>query len=110
MDGFDSRKKGNEVKFVLEAQQEFKAEARRNKLLAQWVADILGKSEDETKAYIAAVILSDMEEAGDDDVFRKVRADLKAADSDITDIALREEMDKFMLQAREEIFNENNSA
>ncbi len=106
MSGFDERQAASEKKFVLEAEQEFKAEARRNKKLALWVADLLGKSEDEAKAYVGAVIMADMEEDGDDDVFRKVRKDLDAQGVDLSDVTLREKMDALMLEAREEIFNE----
>ncbi len=106
MSTFDERQTASEKKFVLEAEQEFKADARRNKKLALWVAELLGKSEDEAKAYVGQVILSDMEEEGDDDVFRKVRKDLDDAGVELSDVALREKMDMLMGEAREEIFNE----
>lgn len=106
MSTFDERKNASEKKYVLEAQQEFKAEARRNKKLALWVAGLLGKNGDEATKYVTEVIVADMEEAGDDDVFRKVRADLDAANADLSDVALREKMDSLMQEAREEIVNE----
>lgn len=107
MSSFDERKNASEKKFVLEAQQMFKAEARRNKKLAHWIADLIGKSGDDADKYVTEVILSDMEEAGDDDVFRKVKADLEAAGAELSDVSLREKMDALMLEAREEIYNES---
>ena len=103
---FDDLKKDNERKFVLEAQQEFKAEARRNKYIAAWAGDLFGMSESELKKYTLAVIASDMEEAGDDDVFRKVRADFEERGVEMSDTSLREKMNQLMTKAREEIFNE----
>ena len=106
MTTFDDRKAASEKKFVLEAEQEFKAESRRNKNLALWAAELMGKSDEDAKAYIGQVILSDMEEEGDDDVFRKVRKDLDDAGVELSDIALREKMNALLDEAREEIFNE----
>ena len=106
MNSFNDRKNASEKKFVLEAQQEFKADARRNKNLAIWAAELLGKTGEDAKKYITEVIVSDMEEAGDDDVFRKVRKDFDAAGVELTDLALREKMDALMDAAREEIYNE----
>ena len=105
MSGFEERKKKNEQKFVLEAQQEFKAEARRNKFLGEWAAKLFGMGEEATKAYVLSVITADMEEAGDDDVFRKMKADFEAQGVEMSDQGLREKMDEFMAQAREEIHN-----
>ncbi|MBC6402829.1 MAG: DUF1476 domain-containing protein [Hyphomonadaceae bacterium] len=103
MKTYDNPGKASEKKFVLEAQQEFKAESRRNKKLAVWVGELLGKSEKETKSYVTEVIMADMEEAGDEDVFRKIRADLDAANLDISDTVLRDRMRLLMEEAREEI-------
>lgn len=85
MSSFDDRENAFENKFAHDAEMQFKAEARRNKLLGLWVADLLGKSEDEAKAYATEVVKSDFEEAGDEDVFRKVAGDLgdKATEADI---------------------------
>ena len=101
MTTFDNRKKASETRFVLDAEQEFKAGARRNKLLAQWAAPILGR--DDVDAYIAEVIKSDFEEAGDDDVLRKVSADLEKVGSGIPEAELRAKMDDLMEVAREQI-------
>ena len=106
MSVFDDVKKNNERKFVLEAQQEFKAEARRNKYIAAWAAGLFGMDEDALKKYTLAVITADMEEAGDDDVFRKVKADFVERGVEMSDMSLREKMNQLMDKAREEIFNE----
>ncbi len=103
MTTFDDREKAAEKKFVLEAHEEFKAEARRNKKLALWVADLIGKNGEDAQKYVSEVIKADMEEAGDDDVFRKLRGDLDASGADISDVALRQKMNEFMAQARAEI-------
>ena len=106
MSVFDDRKNSNERKFVLEAQQLFKAEARRNKYIAAWAGDLFGLSEEELKKYTLAVIASDMEEAGDDDVFRKVKADFEEHGVEMSPTSLREKMDQLMNKASEEVFNE----
>ena len=78
MSGFDDREKGFEKKFAHDADLKFKAESRRNKMLAEWAGAKLGMSDDEIANYIKEVRRSDLEEAGDDDVFRKLRADFDA--------------------------------
>ncbi len=76
MTTFDDRENAFENKFAHDAEMQFKAEARRNKLLGLWAADLMGKSGDEAAAYAIEVVRSDFEEAGDEDVFRKVSGDL----------------------------------
>ena len=75
MTTFDKREEGFEKKFAHDEELRFKATARRNRLLGQWAAEKLGISGDEATAYAKEVVMSDFEEAGDDDVFRKVRKD-----------------------------------
>jgi hypothetical protein len=85
MTTFDDRENAFENKFAHDAEMQFKAEARRNKLLGLWAAELLGKSGDEADAYAKEVIKADFEEAGDEDVFRKVSGDLgdKASETEI---------------------------
>ena len=85
MTTFDDRENAFENKFAHDAEMQFKAEARRNKLLGLWAAELLGKSGDEADAYATEVIKADFEEAGDEDVFRKVSGDLgdKASETEI---------------------------
>ena len=78
MSTFDDRENAFENKFAHDAEMRFKAEARRNKLLGLWAADLLGKSGDDAEAYAAEVVRADFEEAGHEDVVRKVAGDLGA--------------------------------
>lgn len=104
MSTFDERGNAQETKFVLDAAKEFKAEAKRNKALAHWAAGLMGKSEAEADKYALEVIMADMEEAGDDDVFRKLRADLTNANCQITDEAIRDRMAAELKTAREAVY------
>ena len=73
MTTFDKREEGFEKKFAIDEELKFKANARRNRLLGLWAADKLGLSGAEADAYAKEVVVADFEEAGDDDVFRKIR-------------------------------------
>ena len=106
MSGMDERSEAYENKFAHDEELRFKAEARRNKLLGLWAAGLLGKEGDDAEAYAKEVVLADFEEAGDQDVFRKVRADFDAAGVDQSDHQLRRTMDELMQQAMEQIINE----
>ena len=77
MSEFDKRQKGFEKKHVMDEEKKFKIESRRNKYIGEWVSDILNYNEDQKKNYIQEVIKADFKEAGDQDVFRKVKEDLK---------------------------------
>ena len=106
MKTFDERGNAQETKFVHDAAKEFKAEARRNKALGHWAAGLMGKSEAETEKYALEVIKADMEEPGDEDVFRKLRGDLTEANCQITDEAIRDRMAAELKAARESVYNE----
>lgn len=95
----DDRRKGQEGKFAHDAELRFRAEARRNKLLGLAVAELLGKTGDDAAAYAKDVVASDFEEAGDDDVVRKVLADLSAGGVSITEAELRSKMADLMDEA-----------
>lgn len=99
MSGFDDREKGFEKKFAHDADLKFKAESRRNKMLAEWAGAKLGMSDEEITNYIKEVRRSDLEEAGDDDVFRKLRADFDAKSVAVTDDQIREQMDELLAKA-----------
>ncbi len=103
MSGLKDREDGFEKKFAHDAELKFKAEARRNKLLGLWAAEIMGKSGDDADAYAKEVVIADFEEAGDEDVFRKVRGDLDAGTSDDT---IREAMVSLMATAIDQIQSE----
>ena len=100
MSTFDERKKSFEKKFAHDEELQFKVSARRNKYIAQWVSQILGYNPDQEKDYIQAVIKADFAEAGDEDVFRKVKADLK--DHKISDEEIRKKMDELNEKAKSE--------
>jgi hypothetical protein len=103
MTTFDERKDAAEKKFAHDAELEFKANARRNKLLGLWVAEKLGKSGPDADAYAKTVVMADFEEAGDDDVLRKVKKDLDAAGVSLDDAALRKTMTELLARAIDDI-------
>lgn len=99
MTGMDDRRDAFEKKFAHDADLRFKAEARRNKLLGLWAAERLGKKDGDADAYAREVVAADFEEAGDEDVFRKIRADFDAAGVKETDAVIREQMVVLMEEA-----------
>jgi len=104
MTTFDNREAAFENKFALDEELRFKATARRNKLLGLWAAQQMGKSGQDAEAYARSVVLADFQEAGDDDVLRKVRGDLESASvGSVSDIDIRSRMDMLMTQAVQEI-------
>jgi hypothetical protein len=105
MTNLNDRKDAFENKFAHDEQLKFKATARRNKLLGLWAAGLMGKTGDAADEYAREVVASDFEEAGDHDVFRKVRRDLDAAKIDQSDHQLRRTMDELMAVAIEQIQN-----
>lgn len=103
MNTFDDRKDSFEKKFAHDAALKFKAEARRNKLLGQWAAKMLGHTGAKADNYVQSVIRADFQEAGDEDVFRKIRADFDAGGVQQTDHQIRRHMDEFMAEAIKQI-------
>ncbi len=104
MSTFDKRQEGFEKKFALDEEQKFKATARRNRKLGAWVAEKIGLSGAEAEAYAKSVVAADFEEAGDDDVFRKVRGDLDAkGQQGVSDADIRAKMDTLLAEAAAEI-------
>ncbi|MBL4813037.1 MAG: DUF1476 domain-containing protein [Rhodobacteraceae bacterium] len=103
MSTFTDREHAFEAKFAHDAEMQFKAEARRNKLLAIWAAKLQGKDEAATTAYIAAVIHSDFEEAGHEDVVRKVSGDLGDLADDAT---IRAKMAALLTEAKATLMDE----
>ena len=102
MNKFNEREKSFEKKFVKDEELKFKLAARSNKYLGEWVSSELGKNEEEKKNYIQEIIKADMEEAGSDDVFRKVRKDFKIASISIEDSEIRVQMEKALSRAKED--------
>ena len=101
MTTFDERQQGFERKFALDAEQEFKANARRNRLLGEWAAELMGL--ESPAEYAKAVVKSDFEQPGDEDVLRKVAGDLKGSGVAVSEGEVRRKMDELLAQAREQI-------
>ena len=98
MSSFEDRKKSFEKKFAHDQELQFKVSARRNKYLGEWVSEILGYNSDQVKEYIQSVIKADFAEAGDEDVFRKIKQDLKEKNK--SDEELRKKMDELNEKAK----------
>ena len=103
MSTFDNRQEGFENKFAHDEELRFKAEARRNKMLGAWAAEKLGHTGEAAADYAKSVMLADFEEPGDEDVYRKVKADFEAANLDVSEHQLRREMAEMMDTVIEEI-------
>lgn len=103
MTTFDDRESAFENKFAHDEEMKFKAEARRNKLIGLWAAGLLGKSADAAAAYAKEVVAADFTEAGEEDVFRKLAADLGPRADEAT---IRAKMGEFMAEAKRQIMDE----
>lgn len=105
MTSMKDREEGFERKFAHDEELRFKAMARRNKQLGLWAAEKLGKSGADAEAYAKEVVVADFVEAGDEDVYRKVKADLDAANAGISEHQIRRRMDELLAIAIEQIRN-----
>ena len=103
---FDDRERGEEARFAHSAEMQFKAEARRNRLLGVWAAELMGLSGDAARNYAAEVVASDFAEPGDEDVFRKVTSDLKAKGLSVPDAMVRQKMAQLVVVAKDQVLNE----
>jgi hypothetical protein len=103
MTTFDDRERAYEAHFALDQEQEFKAEVRRDRALAQWAGERMGLSGEALAAYAQSVVRADLTEPGDDDVFRKVLADLAGKNVEVLPHELRAKMDELLQAARVEI-------
>ena len=102
MNKFNEREKSFEKKFQMDEELQFKVEARSSKYLGEWASSKLGKNEEEKKNYIQEVIRSDLAEAGQEDVFRKIKKDFHAASISIEETEIRDQMEKALLRAKED--------
>ena len=102
MNKFDERKNSFEKKFQMDEELQFKIAARSNKYLGEWASSKLGKNEEEKNNYIQEVIRSDLEEAGQEDVFRKIKKDFQAASITIEETEIRDQMEKALFHAKED--------
>lgn len=103
VNSFDDRKDAFENKFAHDEELRFKASARRNKLVGMWAAEKMGLSGAAANQYAMDVVKADFEEAGDEDVFRKIRKDLDAANVTMSDHQIRHAMDELMVTAIQQI-------
>ncbi|OYX45567.1 MAG: aldolase [Rhodobacterales bacterium 32-67-9] len=103
MTTFDDRENAFEAKYAHDEEMKFKAEARRNKLLGLWVAELLGKTGEEAAAYAKEVVMADFDEAGDEDVYRKVAGDLGDKAGEMT---IRAKMAELMIEAKRQVMTE----
>ncbi|MET0667175.1 MAG: DUF1476 domain-containing protein [Methyloceanibacter sp.] len=103
MNTFEDRQKGFERKFAMDEELRFKSTARRNKLLGLWAAEKMGLSGDEAQAYAREVIKADLSEPGEEDVFRKIRADFDAKGVDQSDHQIRRHMADLLGEALNQI-------
>lgn len=106
MTTFDDRKKAAEAKFKHDQEFQFKVVARRNKLLGLWAAEKMGLADDAAQAYAKEVVIADFDEPGDEDVLRKVLADLDGKGLGIDGKEVRREMDRLMEVAAEQLSSE----
>ena len=102
MNKFDERGKSFEKKFQMDEELQFKIAARSNKYLGEWASSMLGKNEEDIKNYIQEIIRSDLEEAGQEDVFRKIKRDFQKASISIEEKEIRDQMEKALLRAKED--------
>ncbi len=103
MTQFDDRERAFEAKFARDEEMQFKVLARRNRLLGEWAAELMGLSEAETSSYARDVVRADFEEAGDEDVIRKLLGDLTSAGIDIDDQRIRDALDHKAVEARRQL-------
>ena len=107
MTDFKDRERGEETKYAFDQETEFKIAARRNRLLGEWAAGLMGLTEEETDAYKKAVVQADFEEAGDEDVIRKLLGDLTAAECDVSEADIRAKLDECSVEARRQLMSES---
>jgi hypothetical protein len=108
MGSFDDRERAFETKFAHDEEMKFRIAARRNRLLGEWAARQMGLNEAETESYAKDVVRSDFEEAGDQDVIRKVMGDLTAAEIDVDEEAIVEALRNKEIEARRQIIEASN--
>ena len=102
MNKFDEREKNFEKKFQIDQELKFKVEAKSNKYLGEWASSQLGKRKEDVQKYIHEIIKADMEEAGSEDVFRKIKKDFQEASANIEDSEIRDEIEKALNRAKED--------
>jgi len=103
MSQFKDREGAEEKKFQLDQELEFKAQARRAKIVGRWAAGLMGLAGDAAEDYAKSVVIADLEEAGAEDLFRKIRADLDLHAVQLSDHQVRAKMEEALIEAREQV-------
>lgn len=106
MTDFKDRERAEEAHFALEEEVAFRIAARRNRLLGEWAAGLMNLTPEETDAYRKAVVQADFEEAGDEDVIRKLLGDLTAAAIEVTEADIRAKLDEMTIESRRQLLGE----
>lgn len=107
MTDFKDRERAEEAKFAMDGESAFRVAARRNRLVGEWAAGLMSLTPEETDAYAKAVVQADFEEAGDEDVIRKVLGDLTQAGSDVDEATVRAKLDEKMIEAKRQLMSES---
>jgi len=106
MTDFNDRERGEEAKFAHDEEMMFRIAARRNRLLGEWAAGLMGLTDAEADSYAKAVVQADFEEAGDEDVIRKLLGDLTSADTDVDEATVRAMLEEKQVEARRALMGE----
>ncbi|OGS50078.1 MAG: aldolase [Erythrobacter sp. RIFCSPHIGHO2_12_FULL_63_10] len=107
MTDFKDRERAEETKFAFDEENAFKIAARRNRLLGEWAATLMGLTSEESDAYRKAVVQADFEEAGDEDVIRKLLGDLTAAECDVSEADIRAKLEEKSIEAKRQLMGES---
>jgi len=107
MTDFKDRERAEEAKFAMDGETAFKVAARRNRLLGEWAAGLMNLTTEEADAYKKAVVQADFEEAGDEDVIRKLLGDLTAAEVDISEADIRAKLEEMAIEARRQLTSDS---
>ena len=107
MTTFNDRERAEEAKFAMDENTAFRIAARRNRLLGEWAAKLMNLTPEETEAYKKAVVQADFEEAGDEDVIRKVLGDLIQAGGDVDEATVRSQLAESAVEARRQLMSES---
>ena len=107
MTDFKDRERAEEAKFALDGETAFKIAARRNRLLGEWAAGLMNLTQEETDAYRKSVVQADFEEAGDEDVIRKLLGDLTASNADVSEADIRAKLDEMTIEAKRQFMSES---
>lgn len=105
MTDFNDRQRAEEAKFAMDEETAFKVAARRNRLLGEWAAGLMNLTEEETDAYKKSVVQADFEEAGDEDVIRKLLGDLTQAETNVSEADIRAKLEEMAIEAKRQIIN-----